>query len=109
VARLDLLRLDHCRAFAAHWAIPAGAANARGGSWQRTPGEALLSALQARFPDLPLVAEDLGVITPDVIELMQRFGLPGMRVLQFAFDGNPANPHLPTCTRVTAYLHRYAR
>jgi 4-alpha-glucanotransferase len=98
LARLDLLRLDHFRAFAAHWAIPAGAADARGGSWQSTPGEALLSRLRARFPDLPLVAEDLGVITPDVIELMQRFGLPGMRVLQFAFDGNAANPHLP-------YLH----
>ena len=97
-ARLDLLRLDHFRAFAAHWAIPAGAADARGGSWQGTPGEALLAALKARFAELPLVAEDLGVITPDVIALMQRFGLPGMRVLQFAFDGNPDNPHLP-------YLH----
>jgi 4-alpha-glucanotransferase len=93
--RLDLLRLDHFRAFAAHWAIPAGAADARGGSWVATPGAALLEALRAQAPDLPLIAEDLGVITPDVIELMRAFSLPGMRVLQFAFDGNPANPHLP--------------
>jgi 4-alpha-glucanotransferase len=96
--RLDLLRLDHVRAFAAHWAIPAGAADARGGAWVQTPGAALLAALQAQLPDLPLVAEDLGVITADVLELMRRFALPGMRVLQFGFDGNPANPHLP-------YLH----
>ena len=95
LARLDLLRLDHFRAFAAHWAIPADAPDARSGSWQRTPGAALLAALRAQFPDLPLVAEDLGVITPDVIELMRRFGLPGMRVLQFGFDGSPDNPHLP--------------
>ena len=93
--RLDLLRLDHFRAFAAHWAIPADAPDARSGSWQATPGEALLQVLQQRFADLPLVAEDLGVITPDVIALMQRFALPGMRVLQFGFDGNPDNPHLP--------------
>jgi 4-alpha-glucanotransferase len=93
--RLDLLRLDHFRAFAAHWAIPADAPDARGGAWTATPGSALLSALKAQLPDLPLVAEDLGVITADVIELMRAFQLPGMRVLQFAFDGNPANPHLP--------------
>ena len=95
LARLDLLRLDHFRALAAHWAIPADAPDARGGAWAATPGAALLSALKAQLPDLPLVAEDLGVITADVIELMRAFALPGMRVLQFAFDGNPANPHLP--------------
>ena len=95
--RLDLLRLDHFRAFAAHWAIPAAAADARGGSWAPTPGAELLAALKAQLPDLPLIAEDLGVITPDVIELMRGFSLPGMRVLQFAFDGNPDNPHLPYC------------
>ena len=96
--RLDLLRLDHFRALAAHWAIPAGAPDARSGTWSATPGAALLAALRQQLPDLPLVAEDLGVITADVIELMQAFALPGMRVLQFGFDGNPANPHLP-------YLH----
>jgi 4-alpha-glucanotransferase len=96
--RLDLLRLDHFRAFAAHWAIPAGAPDARSGAWRATPGAALLAVLRQQLPDLPLVAEDLGVITEDVIELMRTFALPGMRVLQFGFDGNPANPHLP-------YLH----
>jgi 4-alpha-glucanotransferase len=96
--RFDLLRIDHFRALAAHWAVPAGAADARGGSWVSTPGRALLQALLEEFSDLPLVAEDLGVITADVLALKQGFGLPGMRVLQFAFDGDAANPHLP-------YLH----
>jgi 4-alpha-glucanotransferase len=93
--RFDLLRLDHFRALSAHWAVPATAPDARAGSWRSTPGEALLKRLAQRFRDLPLVAEDLGVITPDVVALKQEFRLPGMRVLQFAFDGDPANPHLP--------------
>jgi 4-alpha-glucanotransferase len=95
LARLDLLRLDHFRALAAHWAIPAGAADARAGAWRPSPGEAVLGRLRAEFADLPLVAEDLGVITADVLALMRHFGLPGMRVLQFGFDGNSSNPHLP--------------
>jgi len=95
LARLDLLRIDHFRALAAYWAVPAGAADARGGEWRASPGEPLLQRLRAAFGDGPLVAEDLGVITPDVIALRDRFALPGMRVLQFAFDGNAANPHLP--------------
>ena len=93
--RLDLLRLDHFRAFSGHWAVPADAADARSGQWRATPGEALLKRLAADFPDLPLVAEDLGVITPEVVALQREFALPGMHVLQFAFDGDPANPHLP--------------
>ncbi len=93
--RLDLLRLDHFRALAAHWAIPAGAADARGGAWQPSAGAALLGRLRQQVSDLPLVAEDLGVITADVTALMAEFALPGMRVLQFGFDGNPDNPHLP--------------
>ena len=98
LARFDLLRLDHFRALAEHWAVPAGAPDARGGSWVPTPGAELLRRLLEEFPDLPLVAEDLGVITEDVLALRNGFGLPGMHVLQFAFDGNPHNPHLP-------YLH----
>jgi 4-alpha-glucanotransferase len=97
--RVDLLRIDHFRALAAHWAVPAGAPDARAGSWQRTPGRALLKALQEDFPALPLVAEDLGFITPDVEALRRRFRLPGMRVLQFGFDGNAHNPHLPHMLR----------
>ena len=95
LARLDLLRIDHFRALAAHWAIPAGAPDARGGAWLSTPGEHLLHRMREAFPDMPLVAEDLGVITDDVLELKNGFGLPGMRVVQFGFDGLPDNLHVP--------------
>jgi 4-alpha-glucanotransferase len=95
LARLDLLRIDHFRALAAYWAVPAGAADARGGAWLSTPGEHLLKRLRSEFGDLPLVAEDLGVITDDVRALKKGFGLPGMRVLQFGFDADPDNPHQP--------------
>jgi 4-alpha-glucanotransferase len=95
LARCDVLRIDHFRALAAHWAIPAGAPDARTGSWQPTPGAALLEELRRDHGDLPIVAEDLGVITPDVDELLRFSGLPGMRVLQFAFGGDAGNPHLP--------------
>src|SRR5437879_4644808 len=95
LARMDLLRIDHFRALAAYWAVPAGARDARGGAWQHTPGEELLRRILDEFSDLPLVAEDLGLITEDVRALTNGFGLPGMRVLQFAFDGEPDNPHLP--------------
>ncbi len=93
--RVDLLRIDHFRALVAHWAVPAGAPDARGGAWQPTPGEDLLRRLRDELGDLPILAEDLGVITDDVIALRKRFGLPGMRVLQFAFSGEEDNPHLP--------------
>jgi 4-alpha-glucanotransferase len=93
--RVDLLRIDHFRALAAHWAVPAGAPDARGGAWHLTPGEDLLRLLLDELGDLPIVAEDLGVITDDVIALRKGFGLPGMRVLQFAFSGEGDNPHLP--------------
>jgi 4-alpha-glucanotransferase len=93
--RFDLLRIDHFRGLAAHWAVPAGAATARDGCWTPTPGAALLRALTADLPQLPLVAEDLGVITCDVEELRDAFGLPGMRVLQFGFGDDAGNPHLP--------------
>jgi 4-alpha-glucanotransferase len=93
--RVDLLRIDHFRALAAHWAVPADAPDARSGVWKRTPGWALLRTLREELGGLPLVAEDLGVITPDVVDLRRGFALPGMRVLQFAFDGASDNPHLP--------------
>ena len=95
LARLDVLRIDHFRAFASHWAVPAGARDARGGQWRPTPGRELLERLRAEGGALPIVAEDLGLITPDVTALRKDFALPGMRVLQFAFDGSPDNPHLP--------------
>jgi 4-alpha-glucanotransferase len=96
--RLDLLRLDHFRALVAYWAVPNGAPDARGGAWHPAPGAELLTRLREEFSDLPLAAEDLGDITPDVYTLRDDFALPGMRVLQFAFDGNADNPHRP-------YLH----
>lgn len=93
--RFDLVRIDHFRGLAAFWAVPAGARTAREGRWEPAPGQALFHALRAEHPDLPLVAEDLGVITADVEQLRRAFGLPGMRVLQFGFDGSGDNPHLP--------------
>ncbi len=91
----DLLRIDHFRGFAAYWAIPAGEPTAVHGAWVPGPGRALFEAVRGALGDLPLVAEDLGHITPDVHELRRDLGLPGMRVLQFAFDGSPDNDHLP--------------
>jgi 4-alpha-glucanotransferase len=95
--RFDLVRVYHFRGLAAHWAGPAGAATAREGRWVPTPGSELLAALRAAAGggNLPLIAEDLGVITPDVDALRHDFDLPGMRVLQFGFDGSGSNPHLP--------------
>jgi 4-alpha-glucanotransferase len=95
LARVDLLRIDHFRALAAHWSVPAGAADARGGTWKRTPGRMFLKVLREECGDLPIVAEDLGVITPDVDSLRKGYGLPGMRVLQFGFGGDPQDVHMP--------------
>jgi len=91
----DLVRVDHFRGFEAAWHVPVDAATAREGWWVPGPGTQILSALVDTAGPGTLVAEDLGVITPEVEELRIRFGLPGMKVLQFAFDGNPDNPYLP--------------
>ena len=91
----DLVRIDHFRGFEAAWHVPADAPTARDGWWVRAPGTEVLTALVDTAGPGTLVAEDLGVITPEVEELRDRFGLPGMKVLQFAFDGNPDNPYLP--------------
>jgi 4-alpha-glucanotransferase len=90
----DLVRLDHFRGFAAYWEIPAHEPTAIHGRWVPGPGRALFDALRDALGHLPLVAEDLGFITPEVHELRQAVGLPGMRVLQFGF-GQPDSPHLP--------------
>ncbi len=79
----DLVRLDHFRGFEAYWAVPADAVTARGGEWREGPGAPLFDALSAALGELPLIAEDLGVITAAVDALRERFGLPGMKVLQF--------------------------
>ena len=93
--RFDLLRVDHFRGFEACWEIPVAEKTAVNGRWVKVPGEALFRALQAHFGLLPLAAEDLGLITPEVYELRDKFGLPGMIIMQFAFDGGPDNPYLP--------------
>jgi 4-alpha-glucanotransferase len=92
---VDIVRLDHFRAFAAAWHIPAGATTAINGEWRPGPGADFFSAAKTRLGSLPLIAEDLGLITPDVIALRDQFELPGMRVLQFGLDGDPDNPFLP--------------
>ncbi len=92
---VDAIRLDHFRAFAAAWHIPGGASTARSGEWVAGPGADLFGKVADQLHGLPFIAEDLGIITPDVSALRERFDIPGTRVLQFAFDGNPTNPHLP--------------
>ncbi len=92
---VDLLRLDHFRGFAGYWAIPGDAPTAETGEWLPGPGAALFRAAQAALGPLPIIAEDLGVITPDVVALRDEFGFPGMRVLQFAFGGDASNYDLP--------------
>jgi 4-alpha-glucanotransferase len=95
----DLVRIDHFRGFAAYWAVPWGAEDARGGQWQPGPGLELFRALERHFGvepgGLPLVAEDLGVVDDAVVALRDGAGLPGMLVLQFAWGGDAANPFLP--------------
>ena len=91
----DFVRIDHFRGFEASWSIPAHEQTAINGHWVKVPGEALFDTLVDRFGKLPLVAEDLGIITPEVESLRDRYGLPGMKILQFAFEGGPANPYLP--------------
>ena len=91
----DLVRIDHFRGLAAAWTIPAADDTAVNGCWQPVPGAALLQKIQDEMGEVPLVAEDLGVITDDVIALRRDFHLPGMAVLQFAFDAHSDNPHKP--------------
>jgi 4-alpha-glucanotransferase len=91
----DILRLDHFRGFEKYWEIPASADTAIHGRWVDAPGEALFERLREVYGELPLVAEDLGIITPEVDALRIRFKLPGMKILQFAFGGGADNPYLP--------------
>ena len=92
----DLVRIDHFRGFAAYWEVPAREKTATGGAWVPGPGDDFFHAMKERFSSLPIVAEDLGHITPDVRNLMDRLGLPGMKVLLFAFGDDLAqNPYVP--------------
>ncbi|MBC7918328.1 MAG: 4-alpha-glucanotransferase [Rhodoferax sp.] len=91
----DVFRIDHFRGFAGYWEIPASSPTARIGQWVPGPGKALFDAIQRALGDLPIIAEDLGLITPDVIELRDGCGFPGMKILQFAFGGDGAHEFLP--------------
>ena len=93
--RVDLVRLDHFRGFEAYWEIPAAEETAIHGEWVEGPGADLFETLADTLGDIPVVAEDLGVITDEVVALRDRFDFPGMAVLQFAFDGDPSSPYLP--------------
>jgi len=91
----DLVRIDHFRGLESYWEIPASSPTAIKGKWVEAPGAALLGEIAKKHGELPLVAEDLGIITVAVDRLREDFDLPGMKVLQFAFDGDPDNHHLP--------------
>jgi len=92
---VDIMRIDHFRAFEAYWAVPQGEETAMNGEWVEAPGEAFFNVLKADLGELPIVAEDLGVITPEVEALRDKFAFPGMKILHFAFDSDRANPFLP--------------
>lgn len=92
---VDLIRLDHFRGFAGYWEVPAEEPTAVNGRWRPGPGEDFFRAVFRELGHIPLIAEDLGAITPDVLALRDAFGLPGMKILVFAFDSGPDNPFLP--------------
>lgn len=93
--QFDTVRIDHFRGFASYWAVPANEHTAINGEWKPGPGEALFTAFKQAFRTLPIIAEDLGLITPEVIALRDKFNLPGMRILQFAFGEDERNYFLP--------------
>jgi 4-alpha-glucanotransferase len=93
--QVDAVRLDHFRGFAAAWHVPAGARTAQSGQWVPGPGAEFFATVKKELGGLPFIAEDLGLITPDVSALRDEFRLPGTRVLQFGFDGHSDNPHVP--------------
>ena len=95
LAQVDIVRVDHFRGFAAAWAVPYGAEDAKPGEWQRARGADLFGAIRERLGDVPFIAEDLGIITDDVVALRLELGIPGMKVLQFAFGDGPDNIYLP--------------
>jgi 4-alpha-glucanotransferase len=92
---VDIVRIDHFRGFAHYWEIPASEATAVKGRWRAGPGAALFKAIANALGPLPIIAEDLGLITPDVTALRKRFAFPGMRILHFAFGGDNRNAYLP--------------
>jgi len=98
--QVDFVRLDHFRGFEQYWEVPAKAETARTGRWVKGPGDHFFASVAGELGELPFIAEDLGIITPAVTALRKKFGFPGMKILQFAFDSGPENPYLP---------HHYSR
>ncbi len=94
-ARYDVIRIDHFRGFASYYAVPFGAENARNGEWLPGPGLDFIQTVRKHLPDIPMIAEDLGFLTEDVRRLRADSGFPGMKVLEFAFDGDSDNEYLP--------------
>ena len=95
LGQVDIVRLDHFRGFGGYWEVPVDEETAINGRWVRGPGKSFFRRMAREFGTLPIIAEDLGVISADVVALRQELGLPGMRVLQFAFGDDAGNPHLP--------------
>ena len=91
----DVIRIDHFRGLESYWSVPYGDVNARRGHWVKGPGQDFIDAVHRRFPELHLIAEDLGFLTPEVIELQRNSGYPGMKVLEFAFDPREPSNYLP--------------
>lgn len=91
----DTVRIDHFRAFASYWAVPAGSETAKNGVWEQGPGMKLFDAVRDAFGEVPIVAEDLGTFGEDVVRLLEDTAFPGMRVIQFGFDPNSDSTHLP--------------
>lgn len=105
LALFDLIRIDHFRGFEACWQIPASCETAIDGQWVKAPGDELFEKLLSVFGELPLVAEDLGIITDEVTALREKYAMPGMKILQFAFGAGAENPYLPHqhCIDTVAY------
>jgi 4-alpha-glucanotransferase len=103
LAHVDVIRLDHFRAFAAAWHVPAAASTAQSGEWVPGPGADFLQIVQRELGTLPFIVEDLGTITAEVYALRDQFQLPGTRVLQFAFNGDSKNPIFPETTSATRW------
>ena len=103
--QVDILRIDHFRGFESYWEIPFGAEDARGGKWVKGPGEQLFAAMREKIGDLPLIAEDLGIITEEVAALRDRLGFPGMCILQFAFGQDKNNAYLPHRCRKNSIMY----
>lgn len=95
LAQVDIIRIDHFRAFSAYWAVQAGEENAINGEWIEAPGEAFFKTVEKELGQLPFLAEDLGLIDQAVIDLRDKFDFPGMKILHFAFGGDHTNPYLP--------------